>query len=180
MRWTFALLLAAACHHEPDTMHPKPGDLPPLPPASGTPIGYLIDAAGDLGLRPDQLDHLKQIDASLAARDAEIDTQLRQLERPEEDEQPSPQQRKAGMKAPRHNNAPGAQVVSKGDAGKLHKMRDANDRDALKQAWALLDDGQQTGAKKILQDRGVGVPGESKKNDQPDPDDGRPVPGLEP
>jgi hypothetical protein len=34
-------LVLAACHHDPAPT--KPGDLPPLPPASGTPIGYLIE-----------------------------------------------------------------------------------------------------------------------------------------
>jgi hypothetical protein len=36
-------------------------------------------------------------------------------------------------------------------------MRDANDRDALKKAFALLDPDQLTKAKKILVDRGVDV-----------------------
>src|ERR1041385_167995 len=104
MRFLLALaLIALGCHHDPQPEHPKPGELPPLPPASGTPIGYLIDSAGDIKLRDDQLDKLKSIDASLAARDAEIDTQLRQLERPEEEEQLSPQQMKAGQKRQRRN-----------------------------------------------------------------------------
>src|SRR6478609_387616 len=112
-------------------MHPVPGDLPPLPSASGTPIGYLIDAAHDLQLRDDQLKQLQDIDRSLAARDAEIDTQLRQIEHPEEEQDPTPKEIKNGAKRPRHPYAPGAAVVQTGDSQKLHSMRDANDRDAV-------------------------------------------------
>jgi hypothetical protein len=178
-----ALVLAlafAGCHHDPQPMHPAPGDLPPLPPASGTPIGYLIDDKADLGLRDDQLTQLKQIDTSLAARDAEIDTQLRQIERPEEDEQLDPKDIKNGKKPHRHAYAPGADMTTNGDAQKLHQMRSQNDREAVKKAMALLDPPQQDKAKKILADHDVEVPGASKKNDQPNPDDGQPVPGLEP
>ena len=80
MRLAALLFVLAACHHDPQPMHPQPGDLPPLPPASGTPIGYLLDARTDLALTPDQVTKLTKIDNSLAARDAEID----QLERADE------------------------------------------------------------------------------------------------
>jgi hypothetical protein len=173
-------LLLAACHHDPQPMHPAPGDMPPLPPASGTPIGYLIDASHDLQLRDDQLSQLQNIDQSLAARDAEIDTQLRQMERPEEEQDPSPKDMKNGAKRPRHAYAPGASVHSSADAQKLHTMRAANDRDAVKRALALLDPSQQDKAKTILTDHDVEVPGSSKKNDQSGAEDGQPVPGLEP
>ena len=180
---TFVLALALGgpgCHHDPQPMHPKPGELPPLPPASGTPVGYLIDNSTELKLRDDQLKQLKDIDSSLAARDADLDTQLRQLERPEEEEQLSPQQQKAGMKRKRHNHAPGASTVTNADASKLHDLRNANDRESLKQAWVLLDAAQQASARRLLEDRGVEVPGQGKKSDQASPDDGKPVPGLEP
>ena len=49
----------------------EPGGPVPLPPASGTAIGYLIDAQGDLKLRDDQLTKLHQIDDSLAARNGQ-------------------------------------------------------------------------------------------------------------
>ena len=173
-------LSLACCHHDPQPMHPAPGELPPLPPASGTPIGYLIDASHDLQLRDDQLTQLKDIDRSLAARDAEIDTQLRQIERPQEDEQLTPKEVKAGVKPPRHAYAPGAAVVTNADAQKLHKIRAANDRDAVKKALALLDPPQQDKAKAILADHDVEIPGAPAKNDHPGADDGQPVPGLEP
>ncbi len=181
MRLAALLLALACCHSDPTPAHPKPGDLPPLPPASGTPIGYLLDAKGDLALTPDQVDKLQQIDTSLAARDAEIDTQLRQIEHPEEEEDPTPQQQKAGMKRKRHAYAPGQQQLStNGDAAKLHAMRDQNDREAVKKALALLDNGQQDKAKVILADHDVEVPGGPKKSGAPDPNDGQPVPGMEP
>jgi hypothetical protein len=180
MRLAALFLALACCHSDPTPMHPQPGDLPPLPPASGTPIGYLLDAKTDLALRPDQLDKLTALDNSLAARDAEIDTQLRQIERPEEEEDPTPQQQKAGMKRPRHAYAPGKQQLStNADAQKLHAIRDQNDRDAVKKALALLDATQQDKAKAILADHDVEVPGGPKKSG-PSPDDGKPVPGLEP
>jgi hypothetical protein len=170
MFFVFALALAA-CSHEPPQLHPKPGDLPPLPPASGTPVGYLIDAAGELKLNDDQVSKLKDIDTSLAAEDDEIDTQLRQIEKPDtEGEQP---QKQPGAPPPkRHNHAPGAMVKTTGDAGKLHERRKVNDREALKRAFVLLDADQQTAARKILGDRGVEAPGAAAKkaSNEPNPD----------
>ena len=179
MRFVFALLsllVAASCHREPAPQHVQPGDLPPLPPASGTPVGYLLDARGDLKLREDQVAKLKDIDASLAARDAEIDTQLRQIDAKNAEEDEPPQR---GQKPHRKNLAPGASGPPQGDAAKLHQMRNANDREAIRAAWALLDPDQQKQAQHILEDRGVEVPGAQKKPDQTT-DDGTPVPGLEP
>jgi hypothetical protein len=172
----FALIAApvAACHHDSAPAHPKAGDLPPLPPASGTPLGYLIDAQSELKLNDDQLGKLKELDQSLAARDAEIDTQLRQVERPEE-EPPTPK----GQKRPRHNNAPGASGKPSGDAAKLHAIRDSQDHDALKKAWVILDKDQQGIAAKILGDHDVEVPGQ-KRLQAPTTDEGTPVPGMEP
>lgn len=167
-------LVMGACHHDPPQLHPKPGDLPPLPPSSGTPVGYLIDAATDLKLRDEQLGKLKEIDSSLAAQDAEIDTQLRAIERPDEDQEA---QRKAEH---RHkNNAPGQGTKSTADAGRLHDARNKNDREALTAAFALLDPDQQVAARKILEERGVQTPGGDKhKTPQPgEDDDGQPLPG---
>jgi hypothetical protein len=58
-------------------------------------------------------------------------------------------------------------------------MRDQYDKAALNKAWALLDKDQQVTAKKVLEDRGVEVPGAQKA--APDHSaDGTPVPGMEP
>ncbi len=176
MRFAVALLLAlVACNREPQPAHPKPGDLPPLPPASGTPIGYLIDSKVDLKLRDDQLKQLQDIDASLAARDAEIDTQLRQIDERKQQEEEPPQ---PGQHRPK-NRAPGSMGKPTGDEAKLHQMREANDRDALKKAWVLLDKDQQGAATKILQDHDVEVPGGPKKHGADVSEDGTPVPGMD-
>lgn len=166
-----ALLLLSGCHKDtdPPPMHPKEGELPPLPPSSGTPVGYLLDNATQLQLRDDQLKQLKEIDQSLAARDAEIDTQLRIIEKPQED----PEVPK-GAPPPRHNNAPGAQVKTTADAAKLHSARRDNDSEALQKAFALLDPAQRTTARKLLEDRGITAPG-STKPPKPQSDDGTPL-----
>src|ERR1700733_9756877 len=175
-----ASLTLAACHHDPAPIKPEPGETIPLPPASGTPVGYLIDSATDLKLRDDQLKQMQDIDASLAARDAELDTQLRQIERPTDEEPgPTPVQQKAGMKRERRNLAPGQNTGTNADSGKLHEIRNAQDRDAIKRVFAILDPAQLTTAKHILEDHGVPIPGEQKK-EVTNSDDGKPVPGLEP
>lgn len=179
MRLWFALLLALAnCHPSPSK--PAPGEVPPLPPASGTAVGYLVDAAGDLKLRDDQLTKLKQIDDTLAAENGQIDAQLRQIEKPVPAEELSPQQQKAGVKPTRYNNAPGASTITTNDSQKLRKMRDDNDRDAILKAFKVLDADQLPKAKQILADRGIPIPGETKQEPDRDPNEGQPLPGMEP
>jgi hypothetical protein len=167
-----ALLLLAGCHHDtdPPPMHPKEGELPPLPPSSGTPVGYLVDNASQLQLRDDQLKQLKEIDKSLAAKDDEIDTQLRLIEKPQDD----PEAPK-GAPPPRHNNAPGAQVRTTPDAGKLHDARKTNDSEALQKAFAILDPAQKATARKLLEERGVTAPGSDTKQPKRTSDDGVPL-----
>jgi hypothetical protein len=172
-----ALLLSLCligCHHDadPPPMHPKPGELPPLPPSSGTPIGFLLDASTDLHLRDDQVTKLKAIDASLAATQADIDTQLRQIEQPDKD-----QEKEEEEEHRRHNNAPGQGLKTNADAGRLHEVRDRNDQDALTKAFALLAPEQQVTARKILEDRGIHTPG--SKPDKPPASDNAGVP-MEP
>ncbi|MBS1118370.1 MAG: hypothetical protein H6Q90_598 [Deltaproteobacteria bacterium] len=150
-------------------MTPKEGELPPLPPASGTAVGYLVDSAAQLKLRDDQLAKLKQIDASLSARNDSLDTQLRVIEKPDEE------QAEKGKPPPRHNNAPGAQVKTTTDAGKLHDAKKANDRDALTKAFALLDPDQQVMARKLLDERGVTAPGSAAPEPPHTGDDGVPL-----
>jgi hypothetical protein len=180
----FALLLAVAvvaggCNRHKDEVI-EPGGPPPLPPASGTAVGYLVDAAGDLQLSAEQLEKLKKIDDSLAAQNGSIEVQIRQIEQPVPAEQLSPQQLKAGEKEQRYDNAPGKSTVQTSDSQRLHKIHDDNERDALKKAFALLDPKQLEKAKRILQDRGVDVPGEAKQETVRSEDDGTPLPGMEP
>ena len=155
-------------------MTPKDGELPPLPPASGTAVGYLVDSAGQLKLREDQLEKLKALDVSLAAKNDSIETQLRTMERPMEE----PAEK--NKPPPRHNNAPGAQVTTSADAQKLHQMRASNDKDALEKAFAVLDDDQKTIAKRLLDERGISSPGTKKEEKQRTDADGTPLPGMEP
>ena len=67
--------LGPACSHDAvPVVEPDPH--PPLPPASGTPIGYLVDAT-ELQLTDDQLTKLRAIDDDLAGKLAALDGQLR-------------------------------------------------------------------------------------------------------
>src|SRR5579862_9616528 len=81
MRW-LALLVVAACSHHDAPAPVEPAGTTPLPPASGTPIGYLIDDASELHLTDDQVTKLRDIDTSLAAELEVIDSQVRQANRP--------------------------------------------------------------------------------------------------
>ena len=62
-----------ACHHESPQPRLEPGETLPLPPSSGTPIAYLVDAASDLKLTDDQLAKLRELDGTLATRLESID-----------------------------------------------------------------------------------------------------------
>lgn len=158
----------------------EPSGPPPLPPASGTAIGYLVDAKRDLNLTDEQFAKLQEIDESLAARNGPIDVQLREIEKPVPAEQLTPQQVKAGEKEPRYNNAPGASTIVTEDSLRLRKMREANDRDAIERALALLDPEQVVKAKRILQDRGIQVPDGAGPQPTHTAEDGTPLPGMEP
>jgi hypothetical protein len=158
----------------------EPSGPPPLPPASGSVIGYLVDARRDLALSDEQYTKLQDLDESLSARNGQIDAQLRMMEKPVPAEQLSPQQIKAGEKASRYNNAPGASTIVTADSQKLRRMRDDNDREAMQKAFEVLDDDQVVKAKRILQDRGVQVPGAGNPEPARSSDDGEPLPGMEP
>lgn len=159
-------LVLIGCHHDadPPPMHPAPENMPPLPPSSGTPVGFLLDAATDLHLRDDQVAKLKEIDASLAAQQADIDTQLRAIEQPDKDQEKEDEEEHR-----RHNNAPGQGIKTNADAGRLHEVRDRNDQEALSKAFVLLAPDQQVNARKILEDHGVHPPGgRLEKKTQPE------------
>lgn len=125
-----------------------------MPPASGTPIGYLIDNSGQLDLSAEQVDKLQAIDNSLSARNEGIDTQLREIEKPEpiEEDPKNPNPHPPNM-------APGAQPTrTTKDAGKLHEARAANNKEALEKAFAVLDAKQQEKARTLLAERGISAP----------------------
>jgi hypothetical protein len=166
-----AVLVLTACRKQIDPEPAHPQEAPPLPSASGTPVGYLVDNAGQLNLREDQLAKLQDIDRSLSASDDEIETQIRLIEKPAEDPEAV-----APGSAPRlHNNAPGAQVKTTPDAAKLREARRSGDDDALRKAFAILDPAQQTAARKLLEDRGITPPGADVKPTRRDPADGAPA-----
>ncbi len=64
--------LALACHHDQPPPQSEPGKTP-LPSASGTPIGYLIEAAAPLNLRDEQIVRLHEIDDALSVDLARMD-----------------------------------------------------------------------------------------------------------
>ena len=173
-----ALAAIGACNRHQDEVI-EPGGPPPLPPASGTAVGYLVDASADLQLSADQLGKLKHIDDSLAAQNGSIEAQIRQIEQPEEGEEITPQQMKAGVKPKRYDNAPGKSTITTADSQRLHRIHDENERAALKKAFAVLDEKQVEMAKRILQDRGVEVPGAKAQRGSDSSDDGQPLPGMD-
>lgn len=156
-----ALVLAlavAGCSRDgrPTTPIAADSELAPLPPASGTPVGYLLDNSSSLKLTGEQYDKLRQIDASLSARNDAIDTQLREIERPEV-EPPPDKNAPPPVRPP--NMAPGATpMLTTVDASKLHEARTAQNTEALEKAFALLDASQQVEARKLLAARGIKAP----------------------
>jgi len=84
-----AAFVFGACHH--DAPPPaEPAGTPPLPPASGTPIGYLIDDARELKLDDNQVTKLRDIDTGLAAQLEVIDAQTRAATAPADDSSATP------------------------------------------------------------------------------------------
>jgi hypothetical protein len=156
-----AALALTGCHREPAPVAPS-SELPPLPPASGTAIGYLLDNASHLELTPEQYRELEKLDASLSVSNDSIDTQLREIEKPQEMPEPG-----KGEPPPKVNMAPGAMPMKTTPAAqKLHEARAENNARALEQAFAVLDPAQQEKATKILAERGITAP---KQASQPAP-----------
>lgn len=148
-------LALGGCHREPKLVHAG-DEMPPLPPASGTPVGYILDSSAQLKLSDEQFTKLKQIDDSLSARNDAIDTQLREIETPEEE---APPEKNAPPPIRPKNMAPGSVPTrTTRDAGKLHEARAANNTEAIEKAFALLDATQQAEARKLLAARGIASP----------------------
>lgn len=190
--------LHLGCSHEARPAV-QPDERPPLPPASGTPIGHLVDGAGELELSDDQLGKLKVIDGDLAGQLTADDSELR----PEPvatslEEKP----RGLGFRAGGVDHGVGGQrgsysnpggassgergsgqtVIPAATVGHVYQQRARHVRDAIKRALGLLDPGQQVIARRLLVDHGVdpdtgevrgGDPGTSKLAD---PKLGQPLP----
>lgn len=173
MRALLVLLLIGACHHDPAPA--EPSDKPPLPPASGTPIGFLIDDAGELKLSDTQVAKLRDLDTSLAADLESIDAQTRQASKPAEESSAAPPSGGGGRHhrgggggmgggggGRHHRNGGGSGSGAPSPSGaaianKLSDRRSADVKDALERAFAVLDPGQQAAAKKVLADHDVDV-----------------------
>jgi len=145
----------------------QPDEHPPLPPASGTPIGYLIDDASELALRDDQLVQLKAIDDDLAGRLAALDAKGHSAA-PAAAAPPAGGGRRGGRHGGggRHRGGGGGgagsaratpSVGSGGTdaASQTTEVRADDVRDALARAFTVLDPAQQETAKRVLSDRGV-------------------------
>jgi hypothetical protein len=187
-----ALVVTLGCSHDTKPVV-QPDDHPPLPPASGTPIGYLIDAT-ELHLRDDQLTQLKDIDTSLAARLDVIDSQLRgPSQSPAGSSNPSAGRHRGGRHGGggRRGGAGAGSGAGSGSAAARPSSRQGNSadtinrlteerrddvRDALQRAFALFNPAQQAIAKRVLDDHGVDLdtgkseaaPVEGTEPDDPD------------
>jgi hypothetical protein len=164
-----ALLAVSACHH--DAAPPAtPAEQPPLPPASGTPIGYLLDEGTSLNLTDDQRTKLTEIDRGLADQLAELDTQSHVAKAPDAGGQQQPMGRRGGRRGGMGGGGGGRR--SRGGGGtagsgspvnyapstaQTTESRADDVRDAITRALALLDDTQRAAATKLLDSHGVDV-----------------------
>jgi hypothetical protein len=166
--------LGLGCSHEAKPAV-QPDDHPPLPPASGTPIGLLVDDASELKLRDDQVTKLKAIDDELATRLAALDGALRTPDPVPSSSRPD-KPRGLGFRAggsnggfggatggfpgaPGGGNAPdGAQragFISADTITDVNQKRAHELRDAIRRALALLDAEQQTIARRVFTEHAV-------------------------
>jgi hypothetical protein len=166
------------CSHEAKPVV-VPDEHPPLPPASGSPIGHLVDDAGELKLRDDQLTKLRAIDDELGARLAAYETELRTGEPLPDDNHPDAQgvafhvggshdpTGPAGGEAVRpvgggatgytgDRDNPTKRYVIRGETlDRIYRQRTGDTREAIRRALALLDAAQRTIARRVLTEHGV-------------------------
>jgi hypothetical protein len=197
--------LGLGCSHDTKPAVVEPAGPPPLPPASGTPIGYLVDDAGELKLTDDQLAKLKAIDEQLAAKLATLDSQLHSPGAGAGSGQPRGRRRggggggggfsggggmrgggrRGGMRGGSGSGsgsaAPAGGAASADTVNRITEERAADVRDAIDRALALLDIVQRVMAKRVLTDHGVdldaGRPAAAtSKAGSGEPDDAEPEP----
>jgi hypothetical protein len=196
--------LGLGCSHDPRPAVVEPAGPPPLPPASGTPIGYLVDDAGELKLTGDQLSRLKAIDDELAAKLAILDAQLHSPGAVAGPGQPRGRRRggggaggfggggfrggggrrggmrggSAGSGSGSSSAAPRSSAASADTLNRVTEERAADVRDAIDRALAVMDVVQRVMAKRVLTDHGVdldaGRPGAASKAGSGEPDDTEP------
>jgi hypothetical protein len=153
----------------------QPDERPPLPPASGSPIGLLVEDAAELVLSNDQLGKLREIDDGLGVKLAAYDGALRTPDpaRPEDPDKPRGlgfraggatlgPDRKAGGAM---ENFPGARgggaapdqragYISADTITDINYKRFHDTRDAIRRAFAVLDAAQQDIARRVLTEHG--------------------------
>jgi hypothetical protein len=171
--------LGLGCSHEAKPVV-APDEHPPLPPASGSPIGHLVDDAAELQLRDDQLAKLKQIDDELGAKLAASETSLHTGEPVPQDNRPDAPRglgfhagggqatvdqhgvpagnfpTRGGATGFPSENVQSKQYVIRGSTiDGINRDRARDTRDAIRRALALLDDAQRAIARRVLTDHGV-------------------------
>ena len=168
---TFALAVALLACRTPEPAFIDEPLVKPLPPASGTPIGILLDDGGQLNLRPDQRAKLEEIDRTLATRNDVLAGAQRSSARP-----PPPAGGPGGgmggpgggMGGPGGGGGPPGGGRGRGRGGPpadrkppdgAHKNVEAeiaaNIHAAIDEALALLDPDQRLKAEALLDERGA-------------------------
>jgi len=156
-----------------------PEEHAPLPPASGSPIGYLVEDAGELKLSDDQLARLREIDDALGARLTASETALRNGEPVPRDNRPDAPRglgfhagggretvddhgmplvtpvRGSATGFPSENTQPRQVVIPGATIDGIYRDRARDTRDAIRRALALLDDAQRAIALRVLTEHGV-------------------------
>jgi hypothetical protein len=183
-----------------------PDERPPLPPASGTSIGFLVDDVAELKLSDDQLGKLRAINDELATQLAIDDGDMKP-----EPVQPAKKDDNKGRglgfraggsqegfggytggfpNAPRTAGQTGTEdqggsrqyVIPASTVNKVYQARARHTLAAIKRALGLLDASQQTIAKRVLVDHGVNLDtgevqgGDPGEKKLEDPKPGQPLP----
>lgn len=201
-----AIELHAGCAHPsrpPAEPVVEPDERPPLPPAAGTPIGYLVDASAELELSDAQLGQLQSLNDELAGQLATDDAGMRP-----EPVMPPPGDRNkgrglgfragggtdggglraGGFPGPAADTAHGSEgetrsyIIPADVVTRVYRARARHIREAIAKAFALFEPAQRTTAQRVLVDHGVnpdtgevrgGDPGTTKLED---PKLGQPLP----
>jgi hypothetical protein len=172
------LALSLGCSHEAKPAQPvvQPDEHPPLPPTSGTPIGHLIDDAGELKLSGDQVQKLQAISDELAGKLAADDSELRPEPVPVSPREDKPRGlgfRAGGIARNGENGRAGAfpgasgagspggaappGSITSATATQVYQQRAHHVRDAIQRALGSLDPAQQATARRVLTEHGVNL-----------------------
>jgi len=172
----FGLGVGCSRDAKPATQPAASDEPPPLPPASGTPIGYLIEDAR-LKLSDGQLAKLKEIDGDLAVKLSYLDSVLRNTGSGAAPPKEESSRGGIGFSASGERDGRNAGALTVPDAAgngalsggprpgasednaairkRVPEVRAYDVRTAIAHALALLDPEQQKIARQVLEDRGV-------------------------